>query len=99
LPDNTEFQRSDETAQAPQDSLSVRAQWYRDETERVVRDIGEHPQYELKRAINLSSLHQRIDFIKDIQSIATSQIDAEKFLAVGADEARAIRRSDGSHTA
>lgn len=67
-------------------SLAARAQQYGLETERVVRSVGEHPQYELKRAFDFSSLHQRIEFVKDIQSIATSPIETEKFLVVGADQ-------------
>lgn len=67
-------------------SLAERAKRYCDETERVVRTIGEHPQFELKRALDLSNLRQRIEFVKDLQSIATSEIAFEKFLVIGADE-------------
>ena len=52
----------------------------------MVRTIGEHPQFELKRALDLSNLRQRIEFVKDLQSIATSEIASEKFLVIGADE-------------
>jgi hypothetical protein len=82
LPVDPNATGDDNTTPPAQESLSARAQRYRDEIDRVVRDVGEHPQYELKRAYDFSTLHQRIEFIKDIQSIATSHIDSAKFLVV-----------------
>jgi hypothetical protein len=87
VPEDPKNARIEDKTEPPAESLSVRAQKYRDEIERVVRDVGEHPLYELKRAYDFSSLRQRIEFVKDIQSIATSHIDDEKFLVIGADEA------------
>jgi len=77
--DNPDTQDQSETTQESTVSLAERAKRYCDETERVVRTIGEHPQFELKRALDLSNLRQRIEFVKDIQSIATSEIASEKF--------------------
>ena len=68
-------------------SLPDRAARYREEVERVVREVGEHPLYELKRSCSFSLLKERIEFVKDIQSIATSRIETEKFLVIGADDA------------
>ncbi len=65
-------------------SLPDRAARYREEVERVVREVGEHPLYELKRSCSFSLLKERIEFVKDIQSIATSRIETEKFLVIGA---------------
>lgn len=68
-------------------SIPDRAKKYLADVERVVREVGEHPQYELKRACSLSSTPDRMEFVKDVQSIATSRIDSEKFLVIGADQA------------
>jgi hypothetical protein len=59
---------------------------YRRTVERVVTEIGEHPEYEMKRACSLQSLPEKLELVKDIQSIATSRIDTEKYLVIGADE-------------
>ncbi len=67
-------------------SLSDRAARYREEIEKVVTQVGEHPLCEMKRACSLQSLADKIEFVKDIQSIATSRIQSEKFLIIGADE-------------
>ena len=67
-------------------SLPDRAARYKAEIERVVREVGEHPLCELKRSYSLSSLEERVEFVKDIQSIATSRIETEKFLVIGADD-------------
>ncbi|MGA8776072.1 MAG: hypothetical protein WB536_16890 [Terriglobales bacterium] len=79
-------------AQAPESnkdnpSLPDRAAKYRQEIDRVVREVGEHPLYELKRSCSFSVLKDRIEFVKDFQSIASSRIDTEKFLVIGADDA------------
>ena len=66
-------------------NLPDRAARYRQEVEKVVREVGEHPLYELKRSCSLKVLRERIEFVKDIQSIATSHVETEKFLVVGAD--------------
>lgn len=66
-------------------NLPNRAARYRQEVEKVVREIGEHPLYELKRSCSLKVLKDRVEFVKDIQSIATSRIDIEKLLVIGAD--------------
>jgi hypothetical protein len=67
-------------------SLSERASRYKQEVEKVVREIGEHPLYELKRSCALSDLADKIEFVKDVQSICTSKIDLERFLVIGADQ-------------
>src|ERR1017187_691445 len=66
-------------------SLSERTSRYRQEVEKVVREVGEHPLYELKRSCDLRELEDKIEFIKDIQSICTSKIDSERYLVIGAD--------------
>src|ERR1700730_18666101 len=66
--------------------LAERVERYRKEVERVVREVGEHPQYEIKRSCVLSDLVGKIEFVKDIQSIATSRIETEKYLVIGADD-------------
>jgi hypothetical protein len=73
---------------SPPPALADRVENYRKEVERVVREVGEHPQYEMKRSCSLSSLAGKIEFVKDIQSIATShiEIETEQFLVIGADE-------------
>ena len=68
-------------------SLSERTVRYKQEIEVIVRSVGEHPLCEMKRACSLKNLAEKIEFVKDIQSIATSRIQAEKFLVIGADAA------------
>jgi hypothetical protein len=68
-------------------SLPDRVEKYRQEVERVVREIGEHPLFELKHSCSFKLLKEKIEFVKDIHSIATSRIETEKFLVVGADDA------------
>jgi hypothetical protein len=41
----------------------------------------------MKRSCSLATLAGKIEFVKDIQSIATSRIQTEKFLVIGADAA------------
>ncbi|MGO9641715.1 MAG: hypothetical protein ACLP1Y_10465 [Candidatus Acidiferrales bacterium] len=78
--------QSSDATRAPS-SLSELAARYRDEIEKVVREVGEHPLCEMKRSCSLRNLGEKIEFVKDIQSIATSRIQTEKFLIIGADEA------------
>ena len=66
--------------------LPDRALQYRQIVERVVTEVGEHPDYEMKRACSFQSISDKIEFVKDIQSIATSRIDSEKYLVIGADD-------------
>jgi hypothetical protein len=76
------------TADSPTaSSLSDRAALYRDEIEKIITEVGEHPLCEMKRACSLQTLTGRIEFVKDIQSIATSRIQNERWLVIGADEA------------
>ena len=72
--------------QAENSSLSERADKYRREVERVVQEVGEHPLYELKRSCNFDELPEKIEFVKDVQSICTSRIESEKYLVIGADD-------------
>jgi hypothetical protein len=67
--------------------LADRVAQYKHEVERVVREVGEHPLYELKRSCLLTSLSEKIEFVKDIQAISTSHIEHEKYLVIGADQA------------
>src|SRR5258708_4742737 len=67
-------------------NLAERVARYRQEVERVVREVGEHPQYEMKRSCSLQNLSEKLEFVKDIQSIATSRIETEKYLVIGAEE-------------
>jgi hypothetical protein len=76
-----------ETESSKDFALSGRIERYKSEVEKVVREIGEHPLYELKRSCSLKVLKDRIEFIKDIQSVATSHIETEKFVVIGADSA------------
>ncbi len=69
-----------------QTDLGARIDRYRQLIEKVVREVGEHPQCELKHSCSLANLAQKIELVKDIQSIATSRIETEKFLIIGADE-------------
>lgn len=66
-------------------TLSERVIGYRQEVEKIVREVGEHPVYEFKRSCSLQNFSEKIEFVKDIQSIATSRIEREKFLVIGAD--------------
>jgi hypothetical protein len=68
------------------DSLPERVEKYRQTVERVVTTVGEHPNYEMKRSCALNKLAEKIEFVKDVQSIATSLIEGEKYLIIGADE-------------
>jgi hypothetical protein len=65
--------------------LSERATRYKKEVERVVREVGEHPLFELKRSYAPDDLESKIEFIKDIQSICTSKIESQRCLVIGAD--------------
>ncbi|MGA7294672.1 MAG: hypothetical protein WBW53_16360 [Terriglobales bacterium] len=67
------------------ETLSERAARYRKEVERVVREVGEHPLFELKRSCALEDLEDKIENIKDVQSICTSKIESERYLIIGAD--------------
>src|ERR1700723_223159 len=75
--------------QSPSDNspdLTERVAQYRELIQKIVREVGEHPLCEMKRSCSLGNLNEKIEFVKDIQSIATSRIQSEKFLVVGADE-------------
>src|ERR1700723_1810117 len=78
--------QSQEGPSSQSSHLAERVERYRKEVERVVREVGEHPQYEMKRSCTLTSLVGKIEFVKDIQSIATSRIEHEKYLVIGADD-------------
>jgi hypothetical protein len=67
-------------------NLTERIERYRRDVESVLIQVGEHAQYEMKRSCSLVRLSEKIEFVKDIQSIATSQIESEKYLIIGADE-------------
>jgi hypothetical protein len=67
-------------------SLSDRTAIYRDEIEKIVAQVGEHPLFEMKHSCTFQNLAEKIEFVRDIQSIATSRIESEKYLIIGADE-------------
>lgn len=67
------------------ESLAERIEKYRKEVEAIVTQAGEHPLYELKREISFNSLEDKIEFVKDVQSICTSRIESERYLVVGVD--------------
>ena len=46
-------------------NLADRVARYRNEVERVVHEVGEHPQYEMKRSCSLTKLSEKIEFVKD----------------------------------
>ncbi|HXJ97088.1 MAG TPA: hypothetical protein VMT20_29980 [Terriglobia bacterium] len=77
---------AEEPRQRDSSDLATRLDAYRRAVERVVKEVGEHPQYELKTSCLLQTLSQKIELVKDIQSIATSRIESEKYLIIGADE-------------
>ncbi len=66
-------------------SVSKRALRYKAEVQSVIAEVGEHPLFEFKRCLNLTVLADRIEFVKDVQSICTSRIENEKFLVIGVD--------------
>jgi hypothetical protein len=63
--------------------LPERVQRYAADIEKVVTQVGEHGDYEMKRSCSLDTIEGRIEFVKDVQSIATSRISTEKFLIIG----------------
>jgi hypothetical protein len=67
-------------------NLDARVERYRELVEKVVQEMGEHPECELKRSYHLETKAQKIEFVKDIQSVATSRIETEKLIVIGADE-------------
>ena len=73
----------DENSEPP--SLSQRAIRYKREIEKIVREVGEHALCEMKRACSFRTIAEKIEFVKDVQSIASSRIETEKFLVIGAD--------------
>jgi hypothetical protein len=75
-----------DTEAIPPANLPDRVDGYRQIVERVVTEIGEHPEYEMKRACSLQNLPEKMEFVRDIQSIASSRIVREKYLVIGADE-------------
>ena len=68
-----------------ENSLSERTSRYKEEVDKVVRQVGEHLLFELKRSCALKELEDKIEFIKDVQSICTSKIASERYLVIGAD--------------
>ncbi len=70
------------------ESTLDRAQRIRDYVEKMILTLREHPECELKLVWRRDTLHNKAEFIKDIQAIANSVIPfgKEKHLVVGADE-------------
>jgi hypothetical protein len=65
--------------------LTERVTRYAQLIEKVVLEVGEHPDFEMKRECSIAATRAKIEFVKDVQSIATSRIETEKFLIIGAD--------------
>ncbi len=61
--------------QPKEPSLPDRVTRYKLEVEKVVREVGEHSQYELKRGC--AQLADKVEFVKDVQSICTSRTETE----------------------
>ncbi len=72
----------DESAQP-----SERIQKYRAEAQLLVKQGGEQPKFEFKRAASLKreNLEDRFSFIKLLQGIANAEIDGERCVVIGAD--------------
>jgi hypothetical protein len=79
----TDYRKSPPSRFAP---LTDRPTLLKAEIEKMVHEVGEQPNCEMKRSCSLTVLAEKIEFVKDIQSIATSRIEAEKYLVVGADD-------------
>jgi len=67
--------------------LSQRIEQHRQEVQFLVKQGGEQPQYEFKRAVALGreNLDDRLDFIKLAQAVANADIPAEHCIVIGAD--------------
>jgi hypothetical protein len=67
--------------------LSERIERHRREIEYLVRQGGEQPQYEFKRAVSLNrdNLDDRLDFVKLLQAVANAEIATEHCIVIGAD--------------
>lgn len=76
------------TSTSTSESVLERAHRIRDFIEQTVQTLGEHPECELKLIWRRDTLHNKAEFIKDIQAIANSAIPEgkDKFIVVGANQ-------------
>lgn len=76
----------EEKEQQPQ-KLSDRIENHRKEVQYLIKQGGEQPQYEFKRALSLGreSLDDRLDFVKLMQAVANAEITTERCIVIGAD--------------
>src|SRR5688500_17605026 len=79
-----------ETSQttSTQESTLERAKRIQLYVEELIATIGEHPECELKRSWRRDTPYLKAEFVKDVQSIANSDIpiETEKYIVVGVDE-------------
>ncbi len=76
----------DEKEQQPQ-KLSDRIENHRKEVQYLIKQGGEQPQYEFKRAVSLDreNLDDRLDFVKLMQAVANAELATERCIVIGAD--------------
>src|SRR5688500_13843900 len=57
--------------------------------EGMIGEVGEHPEVELKLSWRRDTAYHKAEFIKDIQSVANSEIgqDQDKYIVIGVEEA------------
>jgi hypothetical protein len=67
--------------------LSSRIESYRQEIQNLVKQGGEQPQFEFKRAVALGreDLDDRLDFVKLVQALANAEMPSERCIVIGAD--------------
>src|SRR5437868_4378643 len=60
----------------------------RDHIERMIKELGEHPECELKGSWRRDTQYHKAEIVKDIQATANSAIvpNREKYIVVGADQ-------------
>lgn len=72
--------------QREENLLSERVGRYREEVERLVREGIEHPRYELKREVPLTSVEDKTVFAKLVQGLANANLSEERFIIIGGDQ-------------
>lgn len=79
--------RSTEEKEQKVQKLSDRIENHRKEVQYLIKQGGEQPQYEFKRALSLEreNLDDRLDFVKLMQAVANAEIATERCIVIGAD--------------
>jgi hypothetical protein len=69
------------------DQPSERVEKYRREAQALVKQGGEQPRFEFKRAASLKreNLEDRFSFIKLLQGLANAELDGDRCIVIGAD--------------